>query len=117
MASQEEIDQQKALLSLYRNNVALYLRQQAQLGSSHIPPGVANGLIDARFHIQRIKKILSSWDVSVDDHPDDDPHTDKEFVEWLANLSREIQSMPSDSGLIQRDAAQSKASQAPPIKS
>jgi hypothetical protein len=36
MPSEEEINQQQELLAIYRGNVALYLRQQAELGSAHI---------------------------------------------------------------------------------
>src|SRR6266496_5791768 len=97
MPSQEEIGQQQELLAIYRGNVALYLRQEAQLGSAHIPPGVANGLRDARLHIQRIKQILSSWEVPVEDHPDDEPTSYKDLLEWLANRGRETQSVSSDS--------------------
>src|SRR6266508_6173293 len=109
MPSQEEIGQQQELLAIYRGNVALYLRQQAELGSAHIPPGVANGLREARFQIQRIKQTLSSWNAPVEDHPDDDLPSYKDFLEWLANRGRETQSVPSESS--------STGTQAAPMKS
>ncbi len=110
MPSQEEIGQQQELLAIYRGNVALYLRQEAQLGSAHIPPGVANGLREARLHIQRIKQILIGWDVPVEDHPDDEPSSFKDLLEWLANRGRETQSVPSDSSSAEIQAAPAKSS-------
>jgi hypothetical protein len=98
MPSEEEINQQQELLAIYRGNVSLFLRQQAELGSAHTPPGVVNGLREARFHIQRIKQTLSSWNVQVEEHPDDGPPSYKDFLEWLANRGRETQSVPRQSG-------------------
>ena len=72
MPSDELIDQQLALLETYRRNLALYLRQQASLGESYIPPGVFNGIHEVRDNIQRIKNTLRDWNVSIEDHPDDE---------------------------------------------
>src|SRR5690242_3666431 len=73
MPTQEDIDGQQQLLSLYRRTLAQYLRQQAQLGSAYAPPSILNGIEEVRENIRRIKDVLRTWDVSVPDHPDDDP--------------------------------------------
>lgn len=71
MPSSEDIVQQQKLLEINRRNLALYLKQQASLGSAYMPPGVANGIHDSRSEIQRIKGILRNWHVPFEDHPDD----------------------------------------------
>jgi tetratricopeptide (TPR) repeat protein len=73
--SQEEIDQQRELLTIYRRTLAHYLNQQAALGAAHVPPEVTHGLREARDNIRRIKGILRGWGVTVEDHPDDEPTT------------------------------------------
>src|SRR5215475_12761349 len=73
MPSQEEIDQQQELLATHRRTLAHYLRQQAQLGTAHEPPGVASGIAEARAGIARCKATLRNWGALVDDHPDDEP--------------------------------------------
>lgn len=72
MASNEEIEQQLALLTMYRRTLSLYLQQRAKLGSAFMPPGVAHGIAEARADIARVKGILRGWGVTVDNHPDDD---------------------------------------------
>ncbi len=75
---QESIDQQQKLLTIHRRNLALYLEQQAKLGSAFIPPGLSNGIFEARENIQRIKQALRDWGVVVADHPDDGPDTNSD---------------------------------------
>jgi outer membrane protein assembly factor BamB/tetratricopeptide (TPR) repeat protein len=72
-ASQEEIDQQRELLTTYRRTLAHYLNQRAALGAAHVPPEVSHGLREARDNIRRIKGILRVWGVPVEDKPDDEP--------------------------------------------
>jgi hypothetical protein len=72
MPSQEEIDQQLKRLTAYRRTLAIYLDQQATLGSAHAPPGVLNGINETRDSIRRIKATLQDWGVTVDDHPNDE---------------------------------------------
>ena len=69
--TQEQIDDQYDLLASHRRTLALYLKQQAQLGSAYAPPGVAGGIREARDAIKRVKATLRGWDQAVDDHPDD----------------------------------------------
>ncbi len=73
ISSQEEIQQQQNLLTIHRRNLALYLKQQAQLGGAFILPGIANGIYEARESIRHIKQILRDWGTPVADHPDDEP--------------------------------------------
>lgn len=75
MPSQEEIADQQELLATYRRTLARYLKQQAALGEAYVPPGVSEGIREARNNIRRIKDILRTWDVPVENHPDDEPPT------------------------------------------
>jgi len=72
VASQEEITEQQELLATHRRTLAHYLRQHAQLGSSHVPPGIVHGIYEASREIQRIKSVLQAWGIPVEDHPDDE---------------------------------------------
>jgi phosphatidylethanolamine-binding protein (PEBP) family uncharacterized protein len=69
--SQEEIDDQRELLEAHRRTLAIYLKQQAQLGSAYAPPGVANGIREARDGIRRVKATLRGWGLEVAAYPDD----------------------------------------------
>ena len=69
--TREQIDDQYDLLASHRRTLALYLKQQAQLGSAYAPPGVGNGVREARDAIKRVKATLLGWGQVVDDHPDD----------------------------------------------
>jgi hypothetical protein len=51
--SQEAIDDQRELLEAHRRTLAIYLKQQAALGSAYAPPGIANGIREARDAIKR----------------------------------------------------------------
>lgn len=77
MASEEEIADQQQLLTTYRRTIARYLKQVAQLGEAHTPPGVFEGIRESRDNIHRIKIILRGWGVAVDQHPDDDESKDQ----------------------------------------
>jgi hypothetical protein len=70
--SPEEIDDQRELLDAHRRTLAVYLKQQARLGSAYAPPGVANGIREARAAIRRVKATLSGWGAAIADHPDDE---------------------------------------------
>jgi hypothetical protein len=72
MPDQEEVDGQIELLTIYRRSLSRYLRQQAQLGEAYAPPAVFEGIHEARENIRRIKGILRSWRVNVEDHPNDE---------------------------------------------
>jgi len=69
--SPEAIDDQRELLAAHRRTLAVYLKQQAALGSAYAPPGVANGIREARDGIRRGKVSLRAWGVDATDLPDD----------------------------------------------
>lgn len=71
MPTSAEIADQQNLLTTHRRTLAHYLKQQASLGEAFAPPAVTHGISEARSNIRRIKGILRSWNVRVEDHPDD----------------------------------------------
>ena len=71
MLDQEQIDQQLTILAAHRQTLGVLLAQQATLGAAYAPPGVANGLAEARAAIARIKATLRAAGVMVEDLPDD----------------------------------------------
>jgi hypothetical protein len=72
MLSQEEVAQQQALLAVYRRTLDHLLVQTAQYGGEVFsPPPVANGIHEAREHIEQTKAILRSNGLIVADHPND----------------------------------------------
>jgi hypothetical protein len=73
MLSPEEITQQQELLAAYRRTLAVYLRQQAEIGHAYSPPGLISGIGDSREHIRRIKENLRASGVQVSDGPSDLP--------------------------------------------
>src|SRR6476646_1030681 len=68
---QETINAQLALLAVHRRTLAVYLRQQAELGVL-APPGVVNGITEAQSVIRNIKEQLRANKVQVEDEPNDD---------------------------------------------
>lgn len=72
MPDQEEVEGQFELLAAFRRTLSQYLRQQAQLGEAYAPPPVLAGIYEARQNIRRVKGIMRSWGVNVDDHPNDE---------------------------------------------
>ncbi len=71
MPSQEEIAHQQELLAAHRRRLAHYLSQQAALGAAFVPPGIAEGIREARKDIYHTKLVLRGWGVAVANHPDD----------------------------------------------
>ena len=61
---QEAITQQLALLAAHRRTLAVYLRQQAELGVL-APPGIINGIAETQNVIRRIKDQLRADGVLV----------------------------------------------------
>ncbi len=68
----EDITQQKLLLQTYRRTLAVYIQQQAAIGRAFSSPAIVNGIAETRREIQRIKALLRSANVDVEDGPDDD---------------------------------------------
>src|SRR5262249_8710871 len=58
--------------SIHRSNLALFLEQRATLGASFVPPGIVNGMREARGGIRQAKTVLRGWGIPVEDHPDDE---------------------------------------------
>lgn len=72
MVTREEIEEQKALLAAHRETLTIYLRRLARLGGiAQAPPEVIRGIEEAQKNISRIKSILRSWNISIEDHPND----------------------------------------------
>jgi hypothetical protein len=95
MLSPEEIVQQQKLLATYRRTLAVYLKQQAEIGRAYSPPALINGIEDTRTNIKRIKEILSAAGIQVPVDPDDEepppppprpvalPTQDRVFPRWF----------------------------------
>ena len=67
-----KIKQYQKQLSTYRQNLSFLLTQAAQYGGEQAAPlSTLNGLADSRENIQRLKEILRSHGVNVDDKPED----------------------------------------------
>jgi len=69
---QDEIQSQQQLLAQHRQTLRVLLHQVATLGKAHSPPGIINGIDEARKNIWKIKATLQGWGVSVADYPDDE---------------------------------------------
>jgi len=72
MPNPDTVTQQQELLSVHRQTLTVYLRQQAMLGVPYTPPAIAYGIREARENIQRIKSTLRDWGVAVENLPDDE---------------------------------------------
>src|SRR4051812_9335302 len=70
--SQEDIDNQLYVLVTRRRSLALHLRQRAISGSGFMASNLMHAIIEGRQDIARIKAILRSWGIDVEDHPDDE---------------------------------------------
>ena len=95
MLSPDEIAEQQQLLATYRRTLAIYLRQQAQIGQAYSPPALINGIDETREQIKRIKEALKATGIVVPEDPDDEepqpaprrhaalPRQDPPFPGWL----------------------------------
>ena len=72
MPSQEDIEAQQELLAAHRRTLTRYLKQAAQLGEVYTPPGVVEGIREARDNIKHIKNTLRTLGADFEDHPDDE---------------------------------------------
>jgi len=61
----------QARLGAHRVTLAILLRQLASLGADYAPPGIHNGIAEARAAIARLKAHLRASDVAVEDLADD----------------------------------------------
>jgi DNA-directed RNA polymerase specialized sigma24 family protein len=71
MPTQDDIERQQQILDAHRATLAHYLIQRAQLGADYAPPGVTNGINEARAGIAHCKAALHKLSVDVEDLPDD----------------------------------------------
>jgi hypothetical protein len=83
MLDQEAIEQQRQILVVHRRTLAHLLTQQATLTSAYTPPGVMQGIEEARENIRRIKAVLRINGLQVNDHPDDEPFLSSQLGEML----------------------------------
>lgn len=64
----EEVEQLEELLSTNRKTLTAYLKQQTALGGTgYSSPGIINGMEEARSHIRKIKAMLRTLGVAIDD--------------------------------------------------
>lgn len=70
LLDQDTIAQQLALLAAHRRTLAVYLRQQAELGVL-APPGVVNGIDETQRFIRCIKEQLRADGILIEDEPND----------------------------------------------
>jgi hypothetical protein len=70
----EDIATYSERLKLGRDALAGLLTQQIlQGGKAYVLPATASSIREQRNEIARIKAVLRSWNIAVDNHPDDDP--------------------------------------------
>jgi hypothetical protein len=69
--SEEEIGQQRALLTAHRRRLAGQLHRLALVGKAHAVPELTLDIAEARAEIARVKKIMRTSGGKVADHPDD----------------------------------------------
>jgi hypothetical protein len=68
---QDEIDHQQNLLATHRRTLRVWFQQKANY-SFATPPYVLEAIRQDRAAIRRIKEILRSWGIHVEDYPDDE---------------------------------------------
>jgi hypothetical protein len=66
----EAISQQEELLETHRFTLAHCLKQEAQFGIG-VPVQIVHQIRESRKRIEHVKQALRSWQVQVEDHPDD----------------------------------------------
>jgi hypothetical protein len=72
MPSEQDIQHQQELLLIHRNHLAEAVKQQAIFGAALTPQQILARISEERSNVRRIKTILRSWEVSVEDLPDDE---------------------------------------------
>ncbi len=85
MPTSEDIRDQLGRLSLHRANVSHFLNRRIMAGGkAYTSAEVENSLIAERREIARIKAVLRSWDVTVENSPIDTEPPDEEVERMLA---------------------------------
>jgi len=72
MPTQDDIERQQQILDAHRATLAHYLIQRARLGADYAPPGVTNGINEARAGIRLCKSVLVGWGIDIENLPDDE---------------------------------------------
>lgn len=94
MPTQEAITNQQLLLQNYRRTLTIYLQQKATFGSAFVPPHVEAGIQECQDNIYRIKQTLLSWNIPVENLPDDaslDLYSSKKTIhQQQLSISREF---------------------------
>jgi archaellum component FlaC len=75
MSSQEDIRHQQTLLKINRSRLKVLIEQQTTMGT-FTPPYIRLEIDSARTQIREIKRILSSWNVTIEDLAGDEPPSD-----------------------------------------
>jgi tetratricopeptide (TPR) repeat protein len=78
MADADDTTNLQEQLAAHRATLAVYLRQLANLGADYSPPGVHNGIAEARAAIARLKAALRVAGVVIDDQDGDLASPDEE---------------------------------------
>jgi hypothetical protein len=78
MPSTEDIDHQLDLLRLNRQTLIHYIKQRVMLGEEFEPPSISHGIKNTQDSIASIKKVLRSWNIRVEDLPNDAPELNHE---------------------------------------
>src|SRR5882672_6930427 len=80
MTAAEETMRLQEQLAAHRATLAILLRQLASLGADHAPPGVHNGIAEARSEIARLKATLRAAGVVIEDEIGDVAPPDAETL-------------------------------------
>jgi DNA anti-recombination protein RmuC len=108
MLTQEDISHQQELLNIYRTNLKHLLLQVARYGGEVVSPlPVINDINQTRDNISRIKELLRSNGVSVDDHPDDISSIGKTLEEAINKQSSQVNK--NDQSQVLRRAQHAKS--------
>ena len=79
--AEEDIHIHTELLAIYRRKLKHDLRQRAALGVL-APFALEEAIQEAYSQISRSKELLRSWDVEVNDKPDDAPAEHAQLIAW-----------------------------------
>lgn len=94
MSTKEEVDQQKQRLIIHRQNLAHYLKQMAQSGTTYTRPDVIHGIQEARNGIKNIKATLRGWNIIVEDYPDDEDNVSSKISHKTSSATQNINIEP-----------------------
>ena len=76
MLENEEIENQKVLLTTHRETLAILLQQRAMFGTVYAPPAILHGINQSRSEIKRIKEVLRFYGCDVENRSNDSEDKD-----------------------------------------